>query len=50
MKNPRAKRFKDALIEWDAFKEKVARELADGRITQEEYKAALEVKANELDL
>ena len=50
MKDVRKKKFNEALKEWDAFKERVQSLLADGRITEDERRALLESKADELDL
>lgn len=46
----KARRFAEALEEWDEFKRELNARLTNGEITKETYDMLLERKAEELDL
>lgn len=50
MKNIRAEKFKNALKEWDVYKEYLQNLLNDNKITEAKKQELLEKKAIELDI
>ena len=50
LQQKRARKFAETLREWDAFKAAVEQLLKDGDITEKQYQAMLEDKADQLDI